>query len=96
MPIFEGIVLLLKEKFFFDRFYDWLVANIQNGIAGAAATFEQIIIFQGGAQGLSRITRGLGQFARKLQNGWLQTYGLIFILGWIALVVFLILGGVKA
>ena len=33
LPAFEGLVFLLKEKFFFDRVYDWLITNVQENIA---------------------------------------------------------------
>jgi len=96
LPVFAGLVLLLKEKFFFDRFYDWLVAYVQENIARAANVFEQVVIFKNGAQGLSNLTQSLGRLPRKFQNGWIQSYGLIFVLGWMALVIFLIFCGAKA
>ena len=84
------LVTLLKEKYFFDRFYDWLIRHVQEKIALAADFFERIVILKGGVEGLSALTRRSGSSFRKLQNGWLQTYGLTFVLGWVLLVIYLV------
>ena len=72
------------------------MASVQEKIARAANVFEQVVIFKNGAQGLSNLTQRLGCLPRKLQNGWIQSYGLIFVVGWMALVIFLIFCGAKA
>lgn len=95
-PLSQGLnrrlVTLLKEKYFFDRFYDWFITNIQENIARAADAFERNIIVRGGNQGMGGLAQFLGNSARKLQNGWVQSYGLVFVLGWLALVLFLLRG----
>lgn len=84
------LATLLKEKYFFDRLYDWLIQHVQEKIALATEVFERIFIVKGGVEGLSQLTHHLGSSFRKLQNGWLQTYGLTFVLGWILLVIYLV------
>lgn len=92
LSILGGLVNALKEKYFFDRFYDWLITNVQENLARIALAFEQIIIVRIGNQGIGAMTQFFGKTARRLQNGLIQSYGLVFVLGWLALVIFLIKG----
>ncbi len=95
LPVMLGFVKLLKEKYFFDRFYDWLIIHIQENIARAADTFDRVVIDRGGNQGLGSLTQVLGKTARKLQNGWIQSYALVFVIGFTALVIYLIFNGAR-
>ena len=95
LPIMQNLVTMLKEKLFFDRFYDWLIVHVQENIARLTDAFDQVVIDRGGNQGLGSLTKFLGRTARRLQNGWIQSYALIFAIGFMALAVYLIFGGVK-
>lgn len=93
LPGLRGFVQLLEQKFYFDRFYNWLIAHVQENIALATDAFERLIVVRRGAEGLGGLTRFFSNTARKLQNGWIQSYVLIFVLGWTTLVLYLIFHG---
>jgi NADH-quinone oxidoreductase subunit L len=95
LPSMQGFVTVLKEKYFFDRFYDWLIIHVQENMARLTDAFDQVVIDRGGNQGLGSLTSFLGKAARRLQNGWIQSYALIFSIGFIALAIYLIFGGAK-
>ncbi len=89
------LVTFLKEKYYFDKFYDWFIIHVQENIARAADNFERVVLERGGNQGLAGLTQFLGNTARKLQNGWIQSYALVFAIGFIALVAYLVFCGAK-
>ncbi len=87
------ITHIFEEKYFVDHFYDWLIQNIQEKIALASNAFEDHVIVRGAANGLAAITRQAGSLIRKFQNGEIQSYGLFFAIGWIALVILIVFRG---
>jgi len=86
----QGPVHILREKFFFDRVYDFLILNVQEKIAQTAEILEQKLIMPLSSALPAKLVLGLGQFVRKIQNGWIQNYGLIFAAGWIFLLLYLV------
>ncbi len=80
---------VLKNKFYFDIVYGWYVDNIQQNIALFLSQFEKEFIVRLCVGGLTNIARSSGKTFRYLQNGLVQFYALIFILG--AVFLFLIL-----
>lgn len=80
---------VLKNKFYFDIVYGWYVDNIQQNVALFLSKFEKEIIVRLCVGGLTNLTRSGGRTFRYLQNGLVQFYALIFILG--AVFLFLIL-----
>jgi len=91
--IFQIPVKIIQEKFYFDHFYDWLVVKIQGGLARGAEIVEQKIIMPLGSSLTAKLILNLGQFVRKIQNGWIQNYALIFAAGWIFLLIYLVYHG---
>ncbi|HCM42622.1 MAG TPA: NADH-quinone oxidoreductase subunit L [Candidatus Omnitrophica bacterium] len=91
--IFQVPVKIIQEKFYFDHFYDWFVSRIQGGLAIAADFFERKILVAFGTEGTAKLVTAVGSVVRKMQNGWIQTYGLFFVIGWIILISYLIGSG---
>jgi NADH-quinone oxidoreductase subunit L len=79
----------LKNKFYFDIVYGWYVDNIQQNLGLFLSRFEKEFIVRWGVSGLTNLARSGGKALRYLQNGMVQCYALIFVLG--AVFLFLIL-----
>lgn len=86
-------VRILEQKYFFDRFYDWLVTSIQENLARAAAFFERHVLVELLTRGLARLSSFFSYAVRQIQNGWVQKYGLAFAAGWTGLLIYLIFYG---
>jgi len=84
-----GFYTILKNKFYFDTVYGWYVDRIQQTLALCLAWFENVFIVRGGVEGITNLARSGGKTFRYLQNGLVQFYALIFILG--AVFLFLLL-----
>jgi NADH-quinone oxidoreductase subunit L len=80
---------VLQNKFYFDIVYGWYVDNIQQNIALFLSRFEKEFIVRLCVGGITNLARSGGKTFRYLQNGLVQFYALIFILG--AVLLFLIL-----
>jgi NADH-quinone oxidoreductase subunit L len=78
---------VLKNKFYFDIVYGWYVDKIQQTLALCLAWFEKAFIVRFCVGGLTTLARCGGKTFRYLQNGLVQFYALVFVLG----VVFLFL-----
>src|SRR6476469_1056987 len=74
-------VELLRRKFYFDEFYDWLIYWTQELLARVAAFFDRWVIDAGAVDGSSRGTWGVGAVLRLIQVGNLQAYAFLFGLG---------------
>jgi NADH-quinone oxidoreductase subunit L len=84
-------VELLRRKFYFDEFYDWLIYWTQELLARVAAFIDRWIIDAGAVGGSSRGTWGVGALLRLIQVGNLQAYAFLFGLGVVALIYFALL-----
>ena len=72
---------VLKNKFYFDIVYGWYVDNVQQNVALFLARFEKEFIVRLCVGGITNLARSGGKTFRYLQNGLVQFYALIFILG---------------
>jgi NADH-quinone oxidoreductase subunit L len=87
--ILGSFYAVLQNKFYFDIVYGWYVDNIQQNIALFLSRFEKEFIVRIFVGGVTNLARNGGKTFRYLQNGLVQFYALIFILG--AVLLFLIL-----
>jgi NADH-quinone oxidoreductase subunit L len=76
-----GFYRVLQNKFYFDIVYTWYVDTIQQTLAILLAKFEKEFIVRYCVGGLTNLARNSGKTFRYLQNGLVQFYALIFILG---------------
>jgi NADH-quinone oxidoreductase subunit L len=81
-------VELLRHKFYFDEFYNWLIDWTQELLARISAFFDRWIIDAGAVDGISGGTWGIGALLRLVQVGNLQAYLFLFGLGIVALIYF--------
>ena len=81
-------VELLRHKFYFDEFYNWLIYWTQELLARMSAFFDRWIIDAGAVGGSSRGTWGIGALLRLVQVGNLQGYVFLFGLGVVAIIYF--------
>ncbi len=81
---------VLKNKFYFDIAYTWYVDRIQQTMAICLERFEKIFLVRLCLGGVINLAREGGKTFRYLQNGLVQFYALIFILG--VIILFLLMG----
>jgi len=81
---------VLQNKFYFDIVYTWYVDNIQQRFVLALFHVERVGIDRAFIGGITHLARGAGKAFRHLQNGIVQTYALIFVLGVISLFLFMV------
>src|SRR5881398_2714791 len=81
---------LIRRRFYFDEFYEWLINRTQELLARIAAFFDRWIIDAGAVRGASGGTFGIGALLRLFQVGNLQAYAFLFGLGIVALIYFTI------
>jgi NADH-quinone oxidoreductase subunit L len=86
-PISIGFI---RNRFYFDEFYEWLIGVTQEFLARVAQFFDRWIIDAGAVRGLSGATFGFGSLLRMFQIGNLQAYAFLLGLGVVALIYFVI------
>ena len=91
VPRLGGFYTVLKNKFYFDAIYGWYVDVVQQNFALALAKLEKAIIARLFVGGITQMAREGGKTFRYMQNGLVQFYALIFILGAVILFLFLML-----
>ncbi len=79
---------LLRDKFYFDEFYNWLIDCTQELLARICAFFDRWIIDAGVVGGTSSSAWGIGALLRLAQVGNLQAYLFLFGLGIVVLIYF--------
>jgi NADH-quinone oxidoreductase subunit L len=79
-------VELLRQKFYFDELYSWLIRWTQELLARISAFVDRWIIDAGAVGGSSRGTWGIGALLRLIQVGNLQAYVFLFGLGVVAII----------
>ena len=81
---------VLRQRFYIDEFYAWLMGITQEFLARFAALFDRWIVDAGFVRGLSHATFGFGSLLRLFQVGNLQAYAFLFGLGIVALIYFIV------
>ncbi len=86
-PLSIGVI---RNRLYFDEFYEWLIDSTQELLARVAAFFDRWVIDGGAVRGLSGATFGFGSLLRLFQVGNLQAYAFLFGLGIVAIIYFTI------
>jgi len=81
---FSGVYKLLKNKYYIDEIYLWLIHHIMDGMAKVLYWFD-IYIVDGVVNGLALMTRGSGKVLRRTNTGQLQTYAMVFFIAVVAI-----------
>ncbi len=79
---------VLTEKFYFDRVYDWMVANLQQALAKFCDAVDYYVIAVFGVRGLARLVQGTGWILRRAQTGDLTVYVFVFVTGLVVILYF--------
>lgn len=85
----SGSHKLLYNKYWMDEIYDALVRKPMDALSNAFNKVVEPKIVDGLVEGVSRLSAESGGLLRKLQTGSLSFYILVFIIGLIALLIFI-------
>jgi NADH-quinone oxidoreductase subunit L len=81
----------LRDRLYFDEFYEATVIKLHDGIAAVADWFDQWIVAGLMVRGTHGTTELFGRALRLAQTGNLQTYAFLIALG-VALVLWFVIG----
>ncbi len=74
---FRPIHLLLKNKYYVDEFYGWMVKKVVFGLATLFTWFDDNVVDDGMVDGIGWTARKMGGFFRLTQTGYVQNYALV-------------------
>ncbi|MGH2514376.1 MAG: hypothetical protein ACRDHP_01845, partial [Ktedonobacterales bacterium] len=93
-PVGGFVYRILKNRYYLDELYMWLIKYGVLGLSSAAAGFDRYVI-DGIVNGSASFVRGLGKVTRRSETGELQNYGAALFGGaMIILIAFFIAVGV--
>ena len=87
-PVFR----LLERKYYVDELYELVFVRSLQGISKALNAFDRYVV-DGLVRGVTAAAVGFGKASTRLQSGQLQTYGIVSLFGFAAIVVFVLLLG---
>jgi NADH-quinone oxidoreductase subunit L len=83
------IHLLLKNKYYIDEFYGWLVKYVLFGVASVFHWFDEVVVDDGMVDGTGWVARKMGGLFSLTQTGYVQNYALV-IFGAVAVIYLLV------
>jgi len=86
---FRPIYLLLKNKYYVDEFYGWLVDNLLFGLASVLKWFDEEVVDDGMVDGSGWVARKMGGLLSLTQTGYVQNYALV-VFGAVAVIFLLV------
>jgi NADH-quinone oxidoreductase subunit L len=85
-PVRGTVAEVFERKFFFDDLYETVFVRFGGWFGARLESFDRRVI-DGAVDGAGGLSVGLGQVARRVQNGLLRTYVAGLLVGALALVV---------
>ncbi|MBC8244599.1 MAG: NADH-quinone oxidoreductase subunit L [Verrucomicrobia bacterium] len=85
---FGRLAKALRDRFWFDEIYQWLIDHVQENLAKLADAFDRWVIAGLLVRGAHGTTELAGRVLRLAQTGNLQTYAFWFAAGMAVLLVF--------
>ena len=82
---FRLVYLLLKNKYYFDEMYGWLVQKVLFGLAFVLTWFDDEVVDDGMVDGTGWLSRKMGGLLSLTQTGYVQNYALV-IFGAVAVI----------
>ncbi|WP_442602572.1 NADH-quinone oxidoreductase subunit L [Paenibacillus sp. KN14-4R] len=80
---------MLQRKYYIDEIYDWVIVTPLKGLGWLLKLFDEYVV-----DGVVRLTTasvvGLGRLGSRLQNGQVQRYGLVSLVGLVILMLALV------
>ncbi|MFO7247521.1 MAG: NADH-quinone oxidoreductase subunit L [Bacillota bacterium] len=89
---FPGLYRLLVHKYYVDELYDRVLVRPLLALGTVLDAVDRVAV-DGLVRAVAKLTAGVGRAGQRLQNGQLQTYGLVAVSGLVLLVVGLTLAG---
>ena len=89
---FEPLWGTWERAYRVDDVYGKLIVAPGRKTSEAAAFSVDLPVIDGAVNGVARIVRGLGDWARPLQTGFVRNYGALFLAGTVVVVVWLVVG----
>ena len=86
---FRPLYLLLKNKYYFDEMYGWLVKKFLFGLASILQWFDDNIVDDGMVDGTGWLSGKMGDLLRLTQTGYVQNYALV-VFGAVAVIFLLV------
>jgi NADH-quinone oxidoreductase subunit L len=86
---FKPIYLLLKNKYYIDEFYGWIVDNILFGLSTVLKWFDDEVVDDGMVDGTGWVARKMGGLLSLTQTGYVQNYALV-VFGAVAVIFLLV------
>ena len=86
---FKPIYLLLKNKYYFDEFYGWIVDNILFALSTVLKWFDDEVVDDGMVDGTGWVARKMGGLLSLTQTGYVQNYALV-VFGAVAVIFLLV------
>jgi NADH-quinone oxidoreductase subunit L len=89
---FEPLWGTWEQAYRVDELYGQVIVGPGRKAAEAAAFAIDLPIIDGAVNGVARLVRGAGDWARPLQTGFVRNYGALFLAGTVVVVVWLVMG----
>ena len=79
------------KKYYLDEFFVWLAGLFQNALARVFFWFDTNIVINKGVNGAASLASGFGSLLRRSQTGVVQSYAMVFAIGIVVIVYFLLM-----
>ncbi|MNC19157.1 NADH-quinone oxidoreductase subunit 12 [compost metagenome] len=80
-----GLYRVLHRKYYVDELYQWVIVTPLHKLAQLLQLLDDFII-DGAVRAVAAGVRGIGYVGRRVQNGQVQTYGLVTLLSIVVLI----------
>jgi NADH-quinone oxidoreductase subunit L len=90
---FEPLWGIWEEAYRVDDMYGRVLVAPGKRVAEVGAFDVDVRLIDGAVDGIGRLVRSLGQWARPLQTGFVRNYGVLFLGGTLIVVIWLVAGG---
>jgi NADH-quinone oxidoreductase subunit L len=80
-----GIYDMLKNKFYFDELYQYLIDRVLLGFSFVVAWFDRYVVNDTGVDGSAQITGYTGSLLKYLQTGKVPNYAMAIAIGVVSL-----------
>ena len=79
------------RKYYLDEFFVWLAGIFQNALARVFLWFDTNIVIQKGVNGTASLTADFGSLLRRAQTGVVQSYAMVFAVGIVSIIYFILM-----
>jgi len=78
---FQPVYILLDNKYYFDRFNDWLFAGGARGVSSFLWKFGDVTLIDGVVNGTAKLVGLISGVVRRFQSGYIYHYAFTMITG---------------